>query len=1525
MPMPQGNTQQFAGGAADLFPEKMDQFSPPILQQQQLPPQSMIEQGAQEQSLPPQPEMPTLGQTQQAAVMQEQPISEISQQTTNDGAITELPENAKNYNANSVVETTLTDNGFKVTTDAREKANNLAKDVKNFGLWEYSADNTAPSTDQTAKILQNKLDEADAFLKGKDSASLNANQVDNAQGNKVDEILNLFNKENDGQSLDDIHSDGKGLEALETEAKGFTGLGVGEKSLDLLGNGKNTDGQLGENDATILHDVGAMENSLGNQRAPVGNDGGSHEGVSVVTIPNTFSVEDEHGNKLDAENAGIRGNHKSEKQKAIQILKKLLKNKLETQALKMLLRQKKLKAALRPSVSPTQGLKEQLSVLVNHRNQGNSNGYIGSKKEPSISKMDVKLLHFIKSMLRKGIKPRKNKGISEDQLKLFMSALKVMNRNNKSLEEDEEKTEGETAEKEDRKEKEDGKGNEGDKEKEADKEKETDKDKEGKDQKNKTNAENQNEGKKEDKEKAKDEKLSDSETKGKEEKETEDAKKKTRARKLKDIQLLLEHVKPTSRSSHSFFLDEDQPLSESEGMNSNSLMKYLEHETALLDQFQEGSQISDPALQLKQLAGLMLKVANKAQAKDEYVDARRTTVRPTEDGNGDDAEKFDHDDKEKGSKTEKEFQEDGNDKKGKEKGSGKGQNEDAKEVKTDESTGKVTAKIIEKENGAKEGKSNEENEKDKQENNDNALKGIKEKKEESIGNIESKNSKDIANTNKESKNDEKDNNTEKIAKVNKERKGEENKLDEKTSKMEKQEDNESSKGKESTEGRSDRSDKVKELKNIPEVDGLRGNEKPIEKVDKGDANESQSSKMKNNEGKNDNDEFVSQKGKKEEGKGIKNEEEKVKKLKAVPEVNKLRHNKKIVNKIDGNVDKETANFKAANENTADEEKSQASSEEEGKSSTTEGGDVATGGDGSDEKADKQQHNTKVKGKGKGDVKGGSRQDATDEFHLYVSSKNNNSLISENLSHGVEKKIKGGQMLTPQLPFLNPGSAHLDVLENDASLKQYLMEKGDKNGILRKVKSEAGQKVQGSDPESFDNKESDRLLQLKDVTTKGYSPKNAKPNANRNIDSEIKINEPKEKPNAVPPAGQGIPLNGFKGGHSIKPMSRLQLQKYHKLIKYKQLMSERNRLKMSRGTAEGGALRHIAPVLADRLVDAPSVRLAALARLIALTKHRQKIIDVTASKKTLPGLLPIRPSQISQNNAKSVSPTMTPSNTSPETPKANFISNGTSSERSVAVIPSQMGQLSTMTISKVPIAYNSQVHPSSVLVPSSKQVIIPSFASTSTHDTEAHPAVESSKLLSKTAAAEHYNLIDASDVTRSQLSKPDRPSITQVMNLLGNQNGQSGSKRNTADAKENNQAKVIGHEENSKKLTGQILKNFYKQPTQPATNIRASFTNLGKLLTETGKTPTQGVSKEKGPVESNLIVRGKINTGAESVVATHDEEVGISSIRKQTARNIIRTLKTDTGAADLLLRKRNEIPRVKRRLKKGKKKFTAGHS
>ena len=1468
MNMPQSGMEQFAGANTEELPGANNQGIPGTTEQ--LPgtlDQGQLGQGPigqlgqseqpgiESQTVTPQ-EMDALGQQQSADIpLQDPPFQQApGQQVASAGVITGLPENAKNFNQNSVTETELTGKGYKVTTDTKEKANSLVKDVKDYGLWEYSVDNSAASTDQTAKILQNKIQADDDLFKGKDSASLTVNQVANAQGSKIDTLLDLFNT-NKGlntnlKGLENINQAAKGLEAIDSATKGFTAITTGNKAgMDLLSTGKNLEGSItGGSDTSLASDSGSLEAALGNSE---GNNG--HEDVSVVTIPNTYSLEDEHGNSLGS---SMEGNHKLEKPNSLMLLKALLKNKLQRQAAKMLLKQKALKAALRPSASPTKSLKEQLTMFLHHADAA-SKAEQGDKdaasSEPKVSKLDMRLLKFIRHMLSKGIgKSQKHKGVSAGQMKLFMAALKEMG--NKGMSEDSSEA-GEDAKEADKgKEKADhntqgdreSKENEDEKEKEkaADKEKQVSKEKEAAKEKeavNEKEAAKEKESLKEkesekgnekdvskskekeaykqavtDVNKAEDSKTSEKgkDKEGKELKEEEQkaleasklmkaAKQILAAKKLKAIQALLKHVKPTARSGHGFFMDPEQPLQENEGMTSNSLMKYLEHETALLDQFQEGSQIDDPALQLKQLTNLMMKVASKAQTKDAYVDARRTTVSPTdvavkgeEGGKAEGGEKS-----EGGEKTE-------GDAEGSKTGEGR--------MKDDENkVGKGKENKTEKESvdSKKEGKENKFDDSKENSSKKEESKKLNKDKDESLkddsGRTKTKETGKEQYSGKKDEGKDSGTKTADSAKTGKDepQKSEDMKQTDKAKDFKENEGkNQGDKNDGDNRGVEKENDKIKESKKLPEVDKARNNDKPVEKLSSGDERGDTEGMKFNQETKSD------QKQSKDIDGNLKNDGEKTKQMKGLPELSKLRNNKKIVSKVDGNDDRDTSAFNTQKEDGAEREKGKGNREtdaqhvaendqrknsekdkEVGKFDNAKDSETSRG------EQDQGKYNKFSGGKQRHteyDARQNDDKDTTEQYDLYVANKGNNSTTNERFGSISLLKPSEKAKLLPQLPFLNPGSAHLDVLESDASLKQYLMQKGTKAGSVRHNQSAVVDNEQTSNSDSFDDKEKDRLLQLKDVTASIKNEISKRAGKHKKLRSGGKLEERYEETehenlneSNVPPAGPGgLPSRTFINSHSIKPMSRMQLKKYKQLQAYKKMMSERNRLRPNANFMEGGSLRHIAPLLADRLVDASSVRLAALARLVAMAKTRGKMIDVAASKKTLPGSkLPVAPSLIKTSLDSKPSTEASPITS----PMPAVHSKTTTSVISPLMTSSDMTPLMTsaeMTSTKhtSPIMKASIMIPSktnAVFVPTSKAIKDTASLNADKQSVEETPAKETSGLLSKTTLPEMDNGIDPSDVTRSQLEKPNKPSIKQVMDLLGTQTGQSGSKEGDTAVKE----------------------------------------------------------------------------------------------------------------------------------------------
>eukprot|EP00795_Rhopilema_esculentum_P011415 gene11415-21615_t len=1461
--MPQGGVSQFAGGPAEELTDKAMQMPGAMVQGQSFgqeaidPLQGFAEQGQAQ-------EMQALGQTQSPVTQPGGSFEQgVTQQVSDGGVVTEMPENAKNFNENAAIETTLSNNGFRVTTDTKEKAKNFAKDVKNFGLWEYSSDNTAASTDQTAKILQSKLEEDDALLKGKDSESLSTTQVANAQGTKVDDLLSLFNKNPTESSqfkgLESLQEASKGLEAIDSATKGFTGLGVNDKSLSFFGGDKNVDGSL----SSLSNDVATLESALGNQGLNLGGGSRTPEAVSVVNIPNTYSLEDEHGNSLDAKAAGVSGNHKPDKSKTMRLLKALLKKKLRAQAVKMLLKQKALRAAQKSRAKPTKNLKEQLALFLKQKELGTKEEKSNEKedagkdeasgeKTEGVSELDLKLLKFIKNMLKKGAKEQK--GIGENQMTQFMTALEAVQK---------------------------GKGDDA---KPEDNGKSGDKGKEGKDSeasKKPQKAVQKEEAAEEGKEKQKDdgeESKPEEKQKGKQEdkqKEKEDLK----AKKLKAIKTLLKHMKPTTRSSHGFFFDPEQPLSETGGLAPNSLMKYLEHESALLNQFQEGSQISDPAAQFKQRTTVSptgsLAQSDDDKKKEDESASKDTSSKKTE-----------------GKEEEKESQKEGEKKI--EKENGKDANGDTgKESKTEEKNEKSEGKKENSKNGDKEGNSLNDSKAEKE---DKKVSFTKEtgKPEDSKKEDDDKKASSSKQEEKTSKVKEGESETKSGKEADDGKKNEE-KVKENDSKNKKEDE------KEENYKSSNKSEEVKEVKAVPEIDGARTNKKPVEKMDgKADKESDKSSKF------NDSNEKSEEKTTKD-GESKTDDDDKTKKVKKLPEMTKLRNNKKIVSKINSATENETVSFKEEDgkKETAKEHGSSSASHEDSvlkeaklkeEMRETETGSKIAEGQKSVEKSEEKE-NRKIYGKEESaenknaegsEAHSKQEKESSEQFDLYVSSKGKSNSGSERTGGTTDSTISESNNLKPQLPFLNPGNAHLDVLENDAGLKQYLLKKGSKTGSLQSKQSD----------ESESSNEN-RLLQLKDRTAATKNNIEHKTSQYNTLGMQQGVYTHKARPNAVPPAGQGIPINSY--GKAIKPLSRLQL-KNKRIEAFRKLMRERNRHNANKEVMESGSLRHIAPLLADRLVDAPSVRLAALARLISMAKYHHKMIDVVASKKTLPSSkYPLE--KTSQMLPKSVESADLSSDLIKPAVELPRMTTGTKS--SFILTPSSKPTESESPESKSKVhMINLRLRANSVLVPSRTYDTETSNLKSLLHETESAPSAVGSRLISKTTLEETNNRVDPADVTRSRLAKPSETSIVQAMKILGDKETSSDEKDNVAikDASSLHEEQHGGTEKTSEKGHATIMNSFFKKPTA---SMRNSLTDLSSTMNFNKKrlivSPPTDMEKFFGKLSS---------PGLKARSSVHEEEAGKALIRKADTKNIVRTLKADTETANLMLRKRSRIPRAR---------------
>ncbi len=637
--MPQTPNEQFAGNT--------EQLPPALAEQTQSPVEQTIGQGQLDQGLgqsQPQVEQFMGGNLPQSGVTQQ------FTQVDSGAQARPVMEQTKNYDPNSVTEMSLTDNnGYRVTTAAKEKATHLASDVKDYGLWEYSADNNAPSTDQTAKLLQTKLVDEDKSFQGKDSASLNVNQLANAQGSKVDGLLDLFNQgsipsEPAAKNIDSLESATKGLEAYDSATKGFSAIeDSGKKFLS------NTNKGIEDTNLdTQTSDFNAPQNSQADD-------------VSVVNLPNanSFTLEDEHGNSLDNVNTAAKP-HPAPKNngKMVQILKKLLKNKLRAQAARLIMKHKNNHEQLLSSLNPLKRISKLLQQVPKdaqgshamppvsegmhalsqalkggtqnseslhaspqdqHPVSQDTEGPHSSKQE--ISSTELKLLKFIKKMLSGDEKS----GINEDQMKLFMAALKETTDAKPSSETNDKTANLEKAVTNMEKEMSKASANSQQKVEALPIQKPTanqrltskeDNKADNKDDRTTDANKSDNEATKVSMEAAKSDKeatkidkeatKSDKEAiksgkeaiKGDKESMKGDKQpgkdvKQAASEKLKVIQALLKKMRPTAKSGRgSFYLDPEEPLGNTGSENSNTLMNYLEHETALVDQFQEGSQMS---------------------------------------------------------------------------------------------------------------------------------------------------------------------------------------------------------------------------------------------------------------------------------------------------------------------------------------------------------------------------------------------------------------------------------------------------------------------------------------------------------------------------------------------------------------------------------------------------------------------------------------------------------------------------------------------------------------------------------------------------------------------------------------------------------------------------------------------------------------------------------------------------------------------------------------------------------------------
>ncbi len=731
-------------------------------------------------------------------------------------------------------------------------------------------------------------------------------------------------------------------------------------------------------------------------------------------------------------------------------------------------------------------------------------------------------------------------------------------------------------------------------------------------------------------------------------------------------------------------------------------------------------------------------------------------------------------------------------------------------------------------------------------------------------------------------------------------------------------------------------DSVKESKKLPEVEKARNNNKVVDKVNKEGETSNEEAKFSSKEetsSKLDDKTHSSLSGVDIESKN----DNSIKEVKKLPELSKLRNNKKIVSKIDSSDEKSASKYKSQTDDSkeASIQGKGSASEKDSPTITAKFNDDLSGSkeqqyervsgkhafhdhelkvlakdvarEHEGQSGDKPQSSSDTSNKGLSPSsqrdEGTSHDGEAKDEHVVTPSI---SQTSRHISPGSGLRLSNASAvsevagstvqphLTPQLPFLNPGRAHLDVLESDQSLKQYLTEKG-KNGTLPRL-----------NPESFDDDDSGKLLHVKDVTGVGKTVISEKPNAKPHF-ANGKHNS-KFGPYLVPPAGQGgLPLGSkLHSKHAIRPITRSLWNKYKSILSRMNMpvsSPNRNLVKLA-------SLRQANPVLANQ-IDTPS-RYAALAQLVAIAKKRQRLIDVAASKKSITRRIENMNLRIKDLGLK------TSQETAPITEDKPVITSFYKAP--VVSIPTKGVKLSINDDGDA------------ALVPE-KQIVEEKSG-------DERPGDEKSRLVSRVKSAEVDTIVNPSDVTRSQLEKPKKPSINQVMDLLaGQENAKGDNKANNAssatmqlDASKSespvNNKGVQALESSGSNVRSPASANIVPANTIPAKGLILKINKLAELNKIKDWDKLKATDSRENLPEKSINVEADVKTKIQPIrkpsilIPVHEYESGKAFVRKQDARNLIRTIKADADTANFLLRKRNKVPRPKK-ARRGKRRLT-GH-
>ena len=1467
-----------------------------------------------------------------------QTVQNVNNQQTDMGNNQGYVEVGSDGNKEEVTETSIPGNGYEVTTNAEKNAEKVKNDVKNYGLWEYGVDNTGAGVNELAKLLPVGGALQSQGSKEKSNAAVITEEQLTGIGNTAEQLLG---------------GPQNALNYSPTPTKGLDG-------------GGNIEG-LDKASQTALQTE---------------SDGNLGPGVSVVTIPNSFSsIEDEKGNNL----AGILGTQNARNSprptSAMQILKALLRKKLGAQAGNSLTGSmlgqgnkwkkitsgaalSKLLAAFRNSQQvkatgkPLSGTDngEQTKINNNYHimvsgalGKQNHNGDIKNNEkgknnaEEKMSDTDLKLLHYVKNLMQQHRQSHTNKLLKAPQ-KVKVSQddsptseiLKVLQQSLKSDE------------------KSDSTG------------------------------------------------ASNGET--------------------YELQSVLKEFQEPSKPKDSMFDDPDQPLGSplADGRDSD-LMKYLEHETALVDNFQEGSQISDPNKQLKNLAEVLLKISRKHNMEDAY----GTTSRPYQTGGtakSNMADGISEEDKQKWlddySKSEPtntaepvqntDIKKDGNNTKDqtkdpkveeskskdketittaevkvgeaevktkddvKDKTSSKEGNQEDKESKEKEKTSETHSN--EKEEVSE--KQNEKAVEDRKENKDDKVKSMSKEIKVELDSLQDHKKK----VEKQHDQDTKDN-ADDTGKDKKEEKQftviKEDKNSEDSNKEDRQSDKKEDRLKDDTERKQATESDVNNSKSDSKQQsdtkiGQAENKTDTESVKNADSKEASNhdsnTVIKLKENTKDQDSSVDQKEREENGKVVKvGAKGKVQEEKAAGQDQDENFDNEKVRNQDDKFSSKDKDLKTENNSLRAQDKNL--KEQEDKTNDQERLEHNVSENNKDGKSyDSHKSSSVLNDNAVEDHKSTSslnevnNKDAPEvhgHFHsvdkikdLKVQAQESHQdgqgrSSAENTGHRQGNKSNSSQMdphkPTAGLPFLNPGKAHQQDVDNDPGLKEYLQQKGLKKNFHRhptgryfKVLPFTSSRLSKQEfAKDRDKDNTDRMIDDTKGIEKEMSEENAKvmsriptisgtrkvieenaevmsqiPTAaitkNRKLLNQLRqrlnlfyynprnklkfLKLGKPQTHLVPPAGQGVPFNPS----NVKSSMQFQNDAENKSDSVKTHHQEKtvavSKFNSLHKPVSADVLQRLLSLHLKNYALSKPINLAPLAQLIALAKARQRMVDVTAAKKSLTDLVKGTQEQQqvdnlargayeqSQMNLRASEQLKRYSKLGAGQFQTEPIQSTNTREGSPIINPAGEGELSILQAN---ISTESKKKSTSML-PSKDQFSL--GQNTLMSDAMSRMFTESKSSIE----SKQDNGVDPSDITRSNVMSA-RPKLPDL-NI------------NTA-------MKLLGNKDNTQELKSEVLSNFAKTTgnSKFSVHFQSAKNQLGHYDEQTKRNKNVSPLINSEPTKHSVVI-GEPLLRSRHILPFHRQEAAKTFVRRKDVRDIIRKLRNDRNISNFILRRRNEIPK-----------------